>query len=70
MSALFELLAQLLTAFATAAIAQIAASDAAAGRAGQEPPSVQRTVLQNGAGALPRSASTADCPEQSHLQAA
>ena len=65
MGALFELLAQLMVALVTAALAQIGAVE---GSAREEAPSVQRTVLRSGATALPHTTASTDCPEQARLQ--
>ena len=68
MGALFELLAQVLTALAAVVLAQIADGSTAAR---SEPPSVQRTVLQATPRPAPRAAlENGDCPEKARLQAA
>ena len=71
MGALFEFLAELITAFTVAALAQFGVlGDGSGSRAGEEPPSIQRTVLQNGRDAAPRTAATQDCEQETRLHSA
>ena len=69
MGALFELLAQLIVATTLAALAHFGVADGPGARAQQEPPSVQRTVLQTERGS-PASAVDEDCDEKTGLQSA
>ena len=70
MGALFELLAQIVTALGVALLSQIASLDAASGAA-ERPPSVQRTILRAApAAAAQTAAAERDCTETPHLSAA
>ena len=66
MGALFELLAELITALVVAALAQFGVADQ--GSAAREP-AVQRTVLQADS-ALPGTRASEDCEDRIPLQAA
>jgi hypothetical protein len=67
MGSLFEFLAEVIVAFAVAALAQIGIADSPERDAGQAP-AVQRTVLKGAARTAPAAVATKDCDERARLR--
>ena len=70
MGALFELLAEVMVAVAAAALAHLGAIGAASEARAEQPPAVQRTVLESGTAAVREALFDEDCPEAARLRSA